>query len=188
MTFIKTSLLRLALALRIDRLVERLAAFEAQVKQLRYRREGIALTFVAQGGYRFEIAGDLSRFRIDATSHIKSDTFIEASGGVTIGRYFHTGRGLTIFSTSHNYMSGTHIPYDDVDLLRPVVVEDFVWCGANVTLLPGVTIGEGAVVGAGSVVSRDVPPCAVVAGNPAVVVKYRDRERFLELKRLGRFA
>ncbi len=187
MSSVKNFVLDMLLALHVDRFVERFASLGAQLKMRRYRASGIAFTFVPQGGFRFEIAGDLSRFRIDPTSHVKSDTFIEATGGVTIGRYFHVGRGLTIFSTSHNYLDGTHIPYDDVDLLRPVVIEDFVWCGANVTLLPGVTIGEGAVVGAGSVVSRDVPPCAVVAGNPAVIVKYRNRELFMELKRQGKF-
>jgi acetyltransferase-like isoleucine patch superfamily enzyme len=48
--------------------------------------------------------------------------------------------------------------------------------GANSVILPGVTIGEGALVGAGSVVTRDVPSKAVVAGNPACIVGHRDNE------------
>ena len=56
--------------------------------------------------------------------------------------------------------------------MKPVVIEDFVWCGANVTILPGVKIGEGAIVGAGSVVVKDVPKYAVVAGNPARVISH----------------
>jgi len=47
-----------------------------------------------------------------------------------------------------------------------------------VIILPGVTIGRGAVVGAGAVVSKDIPDYAVAVGNPAKVVKFRDRERF----------
>ena len=55
--------------------------------------------------------------------------------------------------------------------VRPVVIEDDVWIGANAIILKGVTIGARSIVGAGAVVSRDVPPDCVVAGNPARVVK-----------------
>lgn len=57
------------------------------------------------------------------------------------------------------------------DDVKPVRIGDTVWIGARVLILKGVTIGENAVVGAGSVVTRDVEPSTVVAGNPAVVVK-----------------
>ncbi|MCE6990958.1 acyltransferase [Dyadobacter sp. CY323] len=55
---------------------------------------------------------------------------------------------------------------------RPISIQDKVWIGFDATILKGVTIGEGAVVGAKSVVTKDVPPWSVVAGNPAKVVKY----------------
>jgi galactoside O-acetyltransferase len=54
----------------------------------------------------------------------------------------------------------------------PVVIADKAWIGFNVTVLKGVTIGEGAVVAACSVVTRDVPPHALVAGNPARVIRF----------------
>ena len=54
----------------------------------------------------------------------------------------------------------------------PVVIESKVWIGFEVTILKGVTVGEGAVIGAKSVVTKSVEPWTVVAGNPAVVVKY----------------
>jgi acetyltransferase-like isoleucine patch superfamily enzyme len=181
-------LLPLLAALRIDGIADRWSGLMAQLRVRRLRARGIPLTFVPQGGHDFCISGDLSRFRIDPTSHIKSGTFIECSGGVSIGRYFHSGRGLTIFSTNHNYRSETTIPYDDEDLPGPVVIEDFVWFGANVSVVPGVTIGEGAVVAMGAVVTRDVPPGAVVAGNPARVVGQRDMAVFQRLKAQGRFA
>jgi acetyltransferase-like isoleucine patch superfamily enzyme len=53
----------------------------------------------------------------------------------------------------------------------PVIIQDKVWIGFNVSILKGVTIGEGAVVGACSVVTRDVPPYSVVAGNPARLIR-----------------
>jgi len=55
----------------------------------------------------------------------------------------------------------------------PTVVEDDVWIGARATILSGVRIGRGAIVGAGSVVAKDVPPYAIVVGNPARVIRYR---------------
>ena len=58
----------------------------------------------------------------------------------------------------------------------PVVVEDGVLVGANAVVLEGVRIGAGAVVAAGAVVTRDVPPGAVVAGCPAKIVKWKDDE------------
>lgn len=57
-------------------------------------------------------------------------------------------------------------------LSKPIIIESKVWIGFDVTILKGVTIGEGAVIGAKSVVTKDVEPWTVVAGNPAVVVKY----------------
>lgn len=171
--------------LRIVELIQSTIAF---VKVEKYRAQGINIRFIPQGGHAFELAGDLQRFSIHDTSHIKSDTFIECSGGVTIGRYFHTGRGLTIFSTNHNYKNPTSIPYDNSDIALPVIIDDFVWCGANVTILPGATIGEGAVIGAGSVVSGSIPPFAVACGNPARVIKYRDANHFQALKEAGHFS
>lgn len=55
----------------------------------------------------------------------------------------------------------------------PVVVENDVWIGFGSIVMSGVTIGAGAVVAAGSVVTKDVPPCAIVGGNPAKIIKYR---------------
>ncbi len=54
-----------------------------------------------------------------------------------------------------------------------VVIEDDVWVGTRAIILNGVTIGRGAIVGAGAVVTKSVPPYAIVGGNPARVIKYR---------------
>lgn len=60
-----------------------------------------------------------------------------------------------------------------------IVVEDEAWICTNVIILSGVKIGKGAVVGAGAVVTRDVPPYAVVGGNPARVLRYRFSEEMI---------
>lgn len=147
----------------------------SQAKAYRLSQQtGQKINFVPQGGFDFEIMGPIGNFKIHETSHIKSGTYIECSGGVKIGRYFHCGRALTIFSSNHNWRSNKYLPYDTKDILKPVVIGDAVWIGANVTILPGVTIEDTAVIAAGSVVVDDVEFGSVVGGNPAKVVAARD--------------
>ncbi|MEH2171306.1 DapH/DapD/GlmU-related protein [Nostoc sp.] len=57
---------------------------------------------------------------------------------------------------------------------QPILIGSNVWIGFDACILPGVTIGEGAIVGARSVVTQDVPPYTIVAGNPARVVRHLD--------------
>lgn len=169
---------------RMARFVSRCEDF--YMLKIAQEKSGSNFYFVNQGTGGLVVAHP-QNLKMDKTSHFKSGAFIECQGGVEIGRYFHTGRGLTIFSSNHKYNNDNYIPYDEESELKPVVIEDFVWCGANVTILPGVTIGEGAVIGGGSVVARDIPKYAIAVGNPCKVVKYRDVEKFKELKSKGQF-
>lgn len=67
----------------------------------------------------------------------------------------------------------------------PIVIGDDVWIGANATILSGITVGQGAVIGGASVVASSVPPYAIVAGNPARIIKYRfDPEKIELLKQI----
>ena len=185
----KKSIIKLALVFNLDVLVKRVKGFFFQVYLQRLsKRYGVWVNYVDQGpgGLVITDVGG-GQFQMASTSHLKSGTFIECSGGVSIGGYFHPGRGLTIFSSNHNYEGGEAIPYDSSEILKPVTIGDFVWCGSNVTIVPGVTIGEGAVIGAGSVVTKDVPRCAVMGGNPAGILKYRDIAKFERLKNEGKF-
>lgn len=185
--YIKKILFLILYYLQFDKIVDFAFQARTQIRLRRYRKYGVDVNFVSQGGHEIMIAGDLTKFHIHSTSHLKSDTFIECSGGVKIGRYFHVGRGLTIFSTNHNYASDVSIPYDEIDIAKPVEIGDFVWIGANVSIIPGVTIGSGAVVGMGSVVTRDVPSGAIVGGNPAKILGYRDMEVYTRLKNECKF-
>jgi acetyltransferase-like isoleucine patch superfamily enzyme len=119
--------------------------------------------------------------------NFNDNVFLNGGGEVKIGSHFHSGVNLTIISTNHNYDDAECIPYDKVRIHKPVCIGDFVWCGNNVTIIPGVTIGEGAIIAAGSVVTRNVPDYAIVGGNPASLIKYRNIKRFLDLKRSGKF-
>ena len=77
--------------------------------------------------------------------------------------------------------------YDDTVISRDVVIEDNVWLGNRVIVLPGVTIGEGAIVQAGSVVANDIPKYGIAGGHPAVVFKSRDKDHYEKLKKEGKF-
>ena len=113
--------------------------------------------------------------------------FVFGGGKVVFGNWVHSGVGLKIFTRNHNYRNGTAIPYDKAYVMKPVEIGNFVWIGAEVILLPGTKIGEGAVIQAGSVVHGEIPPLAIAGGNPAKVFAWRDAEHFNRLKAEGRF-
>lgn len=98
-----------------------------------------------------------------------------------IKSHFVSGPNLTIITGDHHYVVGKFldqikdsdkIPENDQD----VVIEEDVWCGANVIILKGVTIGRGSIVAAGSVVTKSFPPYSVVGGVPAKVIKSKFTE------------
>ena len=98
-----------------------------------------------------------------------------------IGSFCHLARGLTIITSNHNY-KGNGIPYDETVIEKPVNIGDFVWIGANVTILPGVEIGEGAIIQAGSVVRKNIPALGIAGGNPAEVFSSRDEKHYYQMK------
>lgn len=110
--------------------------------------------------------------------------FAKAEGGIQIGSGTIISRKVEIWTSNHNYNSEDliSIPYDRRMNCEEVVIGENVWIGTHVLLLPGVTVGEGAVIGAGAVVTKDIPALAVVGGNPARVLKYRDQGIYEQLK------
>jgi acetyltransferase-like isoleucine patch superfamily enzyme len=112
---------------------------------------------------------------------------IIGAGKVTIGNNFHSGPGCIIMNSYHNYDKGTKIPYDSTYIHKDVNIEDNVWLGSNVTILGGVTIGEGAIIQIGSVVVSSIPPLGIAGGHPAKVYKYRDKEHYFSLKKESKF-
>jgi len=77
------------------------------------------------------------------------------------------------------------VPYDATRLVKPVYIEDYVWLGTRTCVMPGVRIGEGAIVAMGSVVVQDVPPLAIVGGNPGQILSYRSKDDFERAKASG---
>ncbi len=76
-------------------------------------------------------------------------------------------------------LSNNHDVYERMILTcKPILIQKGAWIGANVVILPGVSVGKHSIVGAGSVVTKDVPDYAVVAGNPAKAIRMLDKEKF----------
>jgi galactoside O-acetyltransferase len=101
---------------------------------------------------------------------------------LTVGNDVIMSWGITIVDHDSHSLDWVHRQHDVRDWGRgrkswdhvanaPVRIADKVWIGFNVSILKGVTVGEGAVIGAGSVVSRDIPPYSLAVGNPAAVVR-----------------
>lgn len=107
-------------------------------------------------------------------------------GEVLIGDCFHCAEGCYIISDNHDYDFGQTIPYDENhSIQKKVVIENNVWLGIGVIVLPGSYIEEGCIVQAGSVVLGRVPAGAIVGGHPAKLIKYRDMTHYMECRENG---
>lgn len=108
-------------------------------------------------------------------------------GGIDIGSNVSFGPEVVIWSSNHNFEAPEMLPYDKKLVPKKTIIQDNVWICSRAIIAPGVTIGEGAVIAMGAVVTKDVPPCAVVGGNPAKVLKFRDVEKYNQLKSENKF-
>ena len=129
----------------------------------------------------------------DGTSIPKGSTIYCTIAPLTIGKKVIFGPKPTIITGDHRIdVIGKYI-LDVTDAEKgqehdaPIVIEDDVWCGANVTILKGVTIGRGSVVAAGAVVTKSFPPYSIIGGVPARLIRMRfTPEQIVEHERLLR--
>ena len=113
-------------------------------------------------------AGTEGKIIIGDRVAINSFARLFGHGCIEIGEDTQIGPCSIITTTDHDY-------HDDLKVnFKPVVIGKGVWVGANVTILPGVQIGDSAVIGAGSVVARNIPPRSVAVGSPARPVMRAD--------------
>lgn len=112
---------------------------------------------------------------------------ISGDGNVIIGDQFICGPDCLMVTSTHNYDNSTAIPFDDTNIIKTIIIEDNVWLGNRVIILPGAKIGEGSIIQAGSVVIGDIPRCAIAGGHPAKVFKYRNIENYETLKKEKKF-
>jgi acetyltransferase-like isoleucine patch superfamily enzyme len=105
---------------------------------------------------------------------VSSHTFI--CEGVTIEDDVFVGHGVMFINDTYPRATSNGQPQTETDwAVEPTLVKRGASIGSNSTILSNVTIGENAIVGAGSVVTKDVPPNTVVAGNPARVIRTLDQ-------------
>lgn len=138
----------------------------------------------------YALVKELFKGNIGEDSRVEQGVHINLGDHVKIGNHVSimynfvcmSRGGLTIednvsFAANTQILTNNHDEKEHRILLcKPVVIRKNAWIGAGVTILPGVTIGENAIVGAAAVVTKDVPPNAVVVGNPARVLKIVDVE------------
>jgi acetyltransferase-like isoleucine patch superfamily enzyme len=114
-----------------------------------------------------------ARIRVGQRSTIPNTSVIDGRGGLAIGNDCLIGFENVILTSTHE-SSRLDLPIRAQGMYQaPVRIGDDVWTGCRVVIVPGVTIGDHAIVGAGSVVTRDVPPWAVVGGVPAKFIRDR---------------
>lgn len=136
--------------------------------------------------------GGASKTKLSKYTHLGINNnfngmLIKGEGHVYFGNNFHSGQNCVIITSNHNYDHGTEIPYDSTSISRDVYIEDNVWFGDYVIVLPGVRIGEGAIIQAGSVVVKDIPKYSIAGGHPAIPFKTRDVSHYNLLKSQNRF-
>lgn len=113
--------------------------------------------------------------------------FICTRAKIVIKDHVMFGPNVTLITGGHTFnrvgvfMTDINDKTKNLGEDKDIILEGDNWIGANAIILRGVTIGEGAIVGAGSVVTKNVPPYALVAGNPARIIKYRFTEEDIKL-------
>jgi acetyltransferase-like isoleucine patch superfamily enzyme len=111
---------------------------------------------------------DSGRIEIGSRTFINYGSSIAARASVKIGSHCLLGHYTFVMDNDqHDAIRHSELPQSG-----PVVIEDHVWIGSKAVILPGVRIGSRAVIGAGSVVTKDIPPRCVAAGNPARVLRH----------------
>jgi maltose O-acetyltransferase len=129
---------------------------------------GIGKKTIIQPGFRFGLKNSV---QIGNHCQINEDVYIQSA---TIGNYVLIAQKVALLAVTHKFgnMEVPIVLQGSTDV-NPVIVEDDVWIGRNVVVMPGIRIAKGAIVGAGAVVTKDIPAYAIAGGVPAKVIRFR---------------
>lgn len=112
-----------------------------------------------------------AEFSVGNNVSIHDSCYLDAIGGLKIGADVSIAHQTSIITFNHTWSDMSQpIKYNPIEK-APVIIEDDVWIGCGVRILPGVVIGKRSIIAAGSVVTNDVPPGVIVAGVPAKIIK-----------------
>ncbi len=128
--------------------------------------------FVCDYGYNIKI-GD--------HTFINHNAYLMDCADITIGKWCFFGPNLGLYTAIHPMLAKERNL--GLEKALPITIGDNVWFGANVTVLPGVTIGSNTVIGAGSVVTHDIPDGVVAFGNPCKVIREITEEDSINYKK-----
>lgn len=138
------------------------------MKQLKYLGRPTYISHQATFNFQFSIS--IGRYcRIGPFCHL------DGEGGITIEDGTILASRITILSSSHQYNQMELLPFNLEDKKLPVHIGKGCWIGWGASILPGVTIGDGVVIAMGAVVTKSIPKGAIVGGNPAKIIKFRDQ-------------
>ena len=130
------------------------------------------------------VVGDYSYVgRYSRVIHADVGKFCSIAGGVILGMGTHTLDKLStspIFTERHNSIGQQWTDIQTNNPYKKVTIGNDVWIGTRAMIMGGVTIGDGAVIGAGAIVTKDVPPYAIVAGVPARIIRYRFPDNIID--------
>ena len=144
----------------------------SRIRTRLYRLAGISIGKGSLILGSIELAGPgaiQKRFCVGANCQLNSPLYADVCSPITIGDNVYIGHHVVLITTNHEI--GPETQRCGVWKSAPISIENGVWIGARVTILPEVTIGRGAVVAAGSVVTKDVSPNTLVGGVPAKVIR-----------------
>lgn len=120
----------------------------------------------------FSVIGDYHNIYLHDNAEINPGCFLVAKAKIEIGENSTLAYRVTVLTSANPNGPENKLYSIYPEKIAPVTIGNNVWVGSNVTILPGVTIGDCSVIAAGSVVTKDIPEKVLAAGNPAVIKKH----------------
>lgn len=120
---------------------------------------------------------------IGAGSFINRNAYLMDGGKISIGKHCLIGPNCGMYTANHAFDPIQR--RTGLEVALPIVIEDDVWLGGDVTITPGVTIGQGSIIGAKSLVNKDIPANVIAAGNPCHVIRKITEKDKISPEQLG---